>query len=77
MNKRKEQAKTFSFGQFRSGFIKHAEALAVIEDKLVVNTTEDKPVEEVAAPSAEPAAKAKATVQTSSKEEVSAVPSSK
>ena len=33
-NKFHDIAKTFSFGRFRSGFLKHAEILAAVEDKL-------------------------------------------
>lgn len=34
LNKFHDIAKTFSFGRFRSGFVKHADILAAVEDKL-------------------------------------------
>lgn len=43
LNKFHDIAKTFSFGRFRSGFIKHAEALTLIEDKLAVTVSGAEP----------------------------------
>lgn len=75
MNKFHDIAQTFSFGRFRSGFIKHAEALAVIEDKLAANSAEVEPAEKVAVPSAKSSTETAA--QATSKDEVSTVPSGK
>ncbi|MGM9998716.1 MAG: hypothetical protein ACI38Q_04905 [Candidatus Bruticola sp.] len=48
-------AQTFSFGRFRSGFIKHAEALTAIEDKLLssVSPTAEPKIPAVSVESAE------------------------
>ena len=75
LNKFHDIAQTFSFGRFRSGFIKHAEALALIEDKLATESAA-KPAAKVDEPStAKPAAKA--APQGGAKDEVAAASSAK
>lgn len=75
LNKFHDIAQTFSFGRFRSGFIKHAEALATIEDKLAANSTKAGPVQKAAAPLAK--SNTKAAAQPASKDEVPTAPSGK
>ena len=77
LNKFHDIAQTFSFGQFRSGFIKHAEALVAIEDKLAIDSAKAEPAEKIVAPSTESNAQTQAAAPVASKEEVSAAPSSK
>ena len=72
LNKFHDIAQTFSFGRFRSGFIKHAEALVAIEDKLAAHSAEVEPIQKTVTPSVKASAK---TAQSASKDEVSAGPS--